>query len=175
MTAAINGGYRSLNPAVAGTQVVLVARVLHVDAEGFIVEDLTAEEASKCSRMPQSWRYADREGAEIQTLRRGALLDELAKFEAEINNINGLLDDRQRRRAEVLERLAVIDKKTEALTAKVVEEAKKPIVLEDLPFNELRSLCAENGIVVPANERSAAKLIAALKPILNPKESVDGT
>lgn len=172
---AINGGYRNLNPATAGTQVVLIARPLRIDAECFIVEDLDAEEAAKCARMPQSWRYVDREGAEVQGLRRDALNAELAKLDAEIVNINGLLEDRQRRRAEVLERRAVIDRKTEVVEAKAAEEAQKPIVLEDKTFNELRALCAENGIVVPANERSAAKLIAALKPILNPKESVDGT
>lgn len=158
----INKGWR--NPAHANGHIVLIARRLKVDAEGFIVEDLTTEEAAKVARMPQ-WRAVERDGAEIQGLRLKELEEREAVLAREIENTTALLNDQKRRRADIAERILVI--KSEF--GPKAEET--PIDLDKLDFNELRTLAAKNRIRVDPGERSRDKLLAALRPIVAPENT----
>lgn len=156
------------NPAKAGTKVVLVGRALSIDREGFLPELLEPEEVAKLARLP-GWRYVDRDGSEVQAMRLAELSQHRDDIKARLDRELVIVNDLQRRYAEVEERIAQIGRDAEeaALRAEAEKKAAEVIDLDGLNMNELRVLAAQRGIVVDPRERSREKVVAALRSVVN--------
>lgn len=159
------------NPAKSGTKVVLVGRVLPIDREGFLPELLEPEEVAKLARLP-GWRYVDRDGSEVQAMRLAELGQHRDDIKARLDRELVIVNDLQRRHAEVEERIAQIGRDAEeaAERAEAEKKAAEVVDLDGLNMNELRVLAAQRGIVVEPKERSREKVVAALRSVVNQQQ-----
>lgn len=162
------------NPAKAGTRLVLVARPLAVDSEGFLPDLLEPEEVAKLARIP-GWRYVDRDGVDVQESRLSQLSKETDELKSKIGVKKVELDDLERRYADKLQQISKIKLAADEASVRAEEEKLRAekIELARLNMNELRALAAKHGIAFDPRDRNRDKLEAALKPIVETQNQAE--